>query len=132
MPRKPKPPPPETAPSALDLLDPAPVPQREPEPPAPPRQRRPPVGPREKGVRHDLRLLPAELREGGIAAGIIGLAQDLDRGFVTGRDAAAHAREIRQSLSALWERAPGERKGDKTDELAAKRARRLSAAADGE
>ena len=122
---------PETAPSALDLLDPAPAPQREPQPP-PVRNRRPPVGPREKGVRADLRKMPEELREGGIAAGIIGLAQDLDRGFVIGRDAAAHAREIRQGLMVLREMAPGDRKGDKTDELAEKRQRRLSATAAGE
>lgn len=128
MPRKKAP---ETAPSALDLLDPAPDPQVQP-PRPPPRTRRPPVGPREKGVRHDLRLLPGDLREGGIAAGLIGLAQDLDRGFVIGRDAAAHAREIRQGLTVLRELAPGERKGDKTDELADKRKRRLAAAADGE
>jgi len=129
MPRKTAP---ETAPSALDLLDPAPAPRREPAPPPPPRTRRPPIGPREKGVRRDLRLLPDDLREGGIAANLIGLAQDLDRGFVAGRDAASHAREIRQGLTVLRELAPGERKGDKTDELAAKRQRRLAAADAGE
>jgi hypothetical protein len=120
MPRKSQPQP---EPTALDRLDPAPV-------TAPARNRRPPAGPREKGVRADLRKMPEELREGGIAAGIVGLAQDLDRGFVTGRDAAAHAREIRQGLMVLREMAPGDRKGDTTDDLRERRERRLSASAD--
>lgn len=109
-------------PTALDRLDPSPVPPRQ------PRRRRRVLGDRERGVRRDLRLLPDELRLGGIAAGILGLARDLDMGIVAGRDAAAHQREIRQGLTTLRELAPGERKGDKTDDLAARREARLTAA----
>ena len=129
MPRKTRPDLVERIESELDRLDPAPV-TAPPSPPPLPKPRRQPVGPREKGVRHDLRLLPGELRKGGIAAGIIGLAQDLDRGFVIGRDAASHQREIRQGLTVLREQAPGDRKGDATDDLRERRERRLSASAD--
>jgi hypothetical protein len=121
-PRRNQPPEP---PTAMDVLDPAPREQRPPVPRA--RPRRPPPGEREKGVRHDLALLPEELRKGGIAAGLTGLARDLDQGFVTGRDAAGHVREIRQGLMVLREMAPGERNGDQTDDLRARRERRLTA-----
>jgi hypothetical protein len=111
-------------PSALDLLDPAPREQRPPAP-RPPRRR---AGDAERAVRRDLALLPDELRKGGIAAGALKLAMDLDTLMVTGRDRAAHVREIRQCLITLREQAPGDRKGDKTDDLQAKREARLEAA----
>lgn len=106
----------------MDRLGPAPAPPRQP-------RRRRVIGNRERGVRRDLKRLPDELRLGGIAAGIIGLAMDLDMGLVAGRDAAAHQREIRQGLTVLREMAPGKRAGDKTDELAARREGRLAAQA---
>lgn len=103
---------------------------REPDAVIPPRRtrktRKPEAGPREQGVLNDLESFPEDIRKGAIAAGLIGLARDLDQGIVMGRDAAAHAREIRQGITALREMAPGERKGDTVDELGARRASRLA------
>lgn len=104
----------------------------QPAPPPKPRRRRPPEpGEREKGVLHDLSMLPEHLRRGGIAAGAIGLARDLDGGIVMGRDAASHQREIRQSITQLREWAPGAAADDKTDEVRERRERRLGQASGG-
>lgn len=119
---------PDTEPTALDLLDPAPA-QPEPDIAAPPpRPRRRRKGPIEQAVGRDLALLPADLRRGGIATSALRLARELDSMIVVGRDAAGHAREIRQCLMTLREISPGEKKGDKTDELGARREARLAAA----
>lgn len=93
--------------------------------PARPRPRR--KGPVETGVARDLKLLPAQLRNGGIANAILWLAAELDTGELASRDAAGHAREIRQSLVTLAELAPGEGRGDRTDEVRDRRERRLRA-----
>jgi hypothetical protein len=71
----------------------------------------------ETGVTADLRQLPAQLRKGGIASAALRLARELDTGGLAPRDAAGHAREIRQSLVTLADLAPGEGRGDRTDEI---------------
>jgi hypothetical protein len=122
--------PPETQPSALDMLDPAPVPVAEPvppgrEPPPPPEPYQP--GFIEQAVMADLLNFPAEFARGAIAASALRLARELDMGLVVGRDAAGHAREIRQSITTLREMSPGERQGDKTDDLRTRREARMQA-----
>ena len=74
---------------------------------------------------HDLAPLPEYLRKGGVAAAALRLAMELDTGIVAGRDAAGHAREIRQCITALREWAPGAAADDKTDEARGRRERRL-------
>lgn len=128
MPRKAAAPDPQ--PSALDLLDPAPAPEARQEtgagPPPPRRTRRPPKGPYVKAVEKDLARLPDDLADGAVAAGMLRLAAELDTGLVMGRDAAAHVREIRQSYTTLKELAPAGNKSDKTDDLTARREKRMS------
>jgi hypothetical protein len=128
MPRKTGPAAPDPQPSALDLLDPAPEAQQEPGtgPPLPRRTRRPAKGPYQKAVEKDLARLPDDLSDGAVAAGMLRLAVELDAGLVLGRDAAAHVREIRQSFTTLKELSPAGRKNDKTDDLTARRERRMS------
>lgn len=130
------------APSAMDLLDPAPY-----LPPEPPpsqadeslirgieerQQDRPKrnaprrKGPVELAVLRDLKAFPDDLRQGGIAAAALRMAMELDAGIVLGRDAAGHAREIRQCLVQLREFAPGEVRGDATDEIRERREKRLA------
>jgi hypothetical protein len=101
-------------------------PENGPDAQAPPAgRRRPRKGPVETAVCHDLGPLPDYLRKGGVAAAAVRLAAELDMGVVTGRDAAGHAREIRQCLTALREWAPGAAADDHTDEVRARRERRL-------
>ena len=64
--------------------------------------------------------MPAALAKSAIAASAVSLALDLDAGGMTPRDKAGHERELRMCMMTLAEQAPGERKGDITDE---KRAR---------
>lgn len=111
--------------SELDRLDPAP--RERLAPPGPPRPRRK-VGTVERAVRAELKVLPDDLRKGGIAAVIIELAQVMDLHVLDPRNQSGHAREIRQGLMTLREMAPGERKGDQTDEVRERRERRLTAA----
>jgi hypothetical protein len=80
-------------------------------------------------VAHDLVPLPEHLRKGGVAAAALRLAMEMDAGVVLGRDAAGHAREIRQCITALREWAPGAAADDKTDEVRDRRERRLGLAA---
>ena len=112
------------------------MPRKQIEPPAAPREpdavippgRRnsePEPGFHEQSVLDGLESFPQDIRRGPIAASMIGLAREWDVLVYMGRDAPGHAREIRQSYMALREMAPGERKGDKTDELSERRARRL-------
>jgi hypothetical protein len=100
----------------------------QPRPPARPRPRR--KGPVEAGVASDLRQLPAPMRKGGIASAALRLARELDTLGLAPRDAAGHAREIRQSLVTLAEMAPGEGRGDRTDEIRDRRERNLRLRAD--
>jgi len=95
-----------------------------PRPPRPAPRRK---GPVETGVSADLKLLPAQLRKGGIASAMLRLARELDTGGLTPRDAAGHAREIRQATVTLADLAPGEGRGDQTDEVRDRRERRLRA-----
>jgi hypothetical protein len=52
----------------------------------------------------------------------------MDLHILDPRNQSGHAREIRQCLTVLREMAPGERKGDQTDDLRDRRERRLQAA----
>jgi hypothetical protein len=83
----------------------------------------------EDSVLHDLARLPEDMREGGVARIALFCAQQLDSAVVNGlapRDAAAYARELRLALAQLREMAPGEVKGDMTDEVRERRERRLA------
>lgn len=104
----------------MDRLDPA--------PPAPRRRSpaKPKAGPNEEAVLRDLAALPEDLRKGGIAAIAITLAKALDAGDMSPRDTAAMAAQLRMSLTTLREIAPGEAKGDHTDEVRERRERRLA------
>jgi hypothetical protein len=117
-------------PSALDQLDPAPAERRRPDPPAPPRRPRQ-QRPRkvEPSVVGELKTMPEVMRKSAIAATALLLARELDTLDMTARDTAGHARELRMAMTTLHEMAPGERKGDDTDEVRARRERRLAAAA---
>jgi hypothetical protein len=110
---------PESEPTELDRLDPSPEPARPPR--RPPRRR----GPVETGVRKDITRLPEAMRKGGIAAAALALAAELDTGHLPPRESAGHAREIRQCLTTLAEMAPGDARGDQTDEVRQARERRL-------
>lgn len=106
----------------LDRLDP---------PARPPRARRERAAPRRKGaveaaVARDLKAMPAALRNGAIAAAAAKLAHELDAMPMTPRDAAGHARELRMCMTQLADLAPGERKGDVTDEVRARREARMA------
>ncbi len=79
----------------------------------------------EDAVQGDLAELPASMRRGGIAAVALMCARILDEGGLAPRDAAGFAREMRLSLAQLREMAPGEVKGDATDEVKLKRDQRL-------
>jgi hypothetical protein len=76
-------------------------------------------------VLRDLAALPDDLRKGGIAATAVRLAIELDGGGMSPRDLAATAAQLRMSLVTLREIAPGEAKGDHTDEVRERRERRL-------
>lgn len=125
MPRK-KTAPEDVRPSALDVLDPAPQAQFDPdeEPPEPPPPPEP--GPYQRAVERDLDRLPRDLATGAVAAGMLRLAAEIDQGFVAGRDVSGHVREIRQSYTTLKELAPAGNKSDKTDELTTRREKRMT------
>lgn len=103
-----------------------PVTPREPDAVIPPRRdSEPEPGFHEQSVLDGLESFPEDIRRGPVAANMIGLAREWDVLGLMGRDSPGHAREIRQSYMALREMAPGERKGDKVDELNGKRGLRL-------
>jgi hypothetical protein len=106
--------------TGMDRLDPAPQPPRAPRRPA---RRR---GAVELGVHRDITRLPDAMRKGGIAAAALALAAELDTGELPPRESAGHAREIRQCLVTLAEMAPGDARGDQTDEVRQRRERRLA------
>lgn len=117
-------------PTALDLLDPSPAADEDDLP-----DQLPAAVPREPGeieqsVIDKLRELPGSYGKHPIAAGARRLARELDSNLVIGRDAAGHVREMRQCMATLHEMAPGERKGDQTDDLRARRETRMLAAGD--
>jgi hypothetical protein len=80
----------------------------------------------ESAVMSDLAQLPVTMRKGGVAAVALSCARVLDEGGLAPRDAAGYAREIRLSLAQLREMAPGDVKGDGTDEVSQRRERRLA------
>jgi hypothetical protein len=108
----------------LDRLDPVPAPAPPPRPPrAAPRRK----GAVESAVARDLKTMPAALRGGAIAAAALKLARELDELPMTARDTAGHARELRMCMTQLADLAPGERKGDVTDEVRERREARMTA-----
>ncbi len=74
------------------------------------------AGPCVLAVRKDLRMLPDSLRKGEHTLQAVGA-----------REIPVFTREIRQSITTLMQMAPGEVKGDQTDEAKDKRERRLTA-----
>jgi hypothetical protein len=113
----------------LDRLDPPPS---QPEPPAPEQPRRVRIPSRRKGLieaatAFELKMMPEALRKGAVAAAALRLARELDGPLpMTPRDTAGHARELRMCMTLLAEQAPGERKGDTTDEVRARREARMA------
>lgn len=80
----------------------------------------------EDAVQRDLAELPDGMRRGGIASVALMCARILDEGGLAPRDAAGFAREMRLSLAQLRDMAPGEIKGDMTDEVRERREKRLA------
>lgn len=80
----------------------------------------------EESVRTDLAELPEKMRRGGVARVALSCARVLDQGGLSPRDAAGFMRELRLALAQLREMAPGEVKGDATDELKQRREQRLA------
>jgi len=79
-----------------------------------------------EAVRNDLARLPPEMRVGGIAQSALLCAQALDQGDLLPRDFQALIRELRLALAHLQDTAPGDRRGDTTDEVRRKREERLA------
>jgi hypothetical protein len=79
----------------------------------------------EAALRKDLGTLPAELREGALAATCQVLARRIDAGM-SARDAITAAKELRTTLGTLISQAPAREDGDVIDELRARRENRLS------
>lgn len=80
----------------------------------------------EESVRADLAEMPLKMRRGGVARVALSCARILDQGGLSPRDAAGFMRELRLALAQLREMAPGEVKGDVTDEVKERRERRLA------
>jgi len=110
--------------SELDRLDPAPLPPRPLRRPRPPARRK---GEQEKAAYDELKTMPPALRKSAIAVSALILARRIDANASTDRDATGMHRELRMHMETLADRAPGERKGDSTDEVRARREARLSA-----
>lgn len=82
----------------------------------------------EESVKADLMELPLKMRRGGVARAALTAARILDEGGLAPRDAAGYLREMRLALAQLRDMAPGEVKGDATDEVRERRERRLGLA----
>lgn len=80
----------------------------------------------EDAVLSDLARLPEDMRQGGVAAAALFCARSLDEGGLSPRDAAGFVGQMRLALAQLREMAPGEVKGDTTDEVRAMREKRLA------
>jgi hypothetical protein len=80
----------------------------------------------EEAVKSDLAQLPPAMRGGAVAAVALWSAQQLDNGGLAPRDAAGFAREVRLAMAQLREMAPGDVKGDVTDEVRVRREKRLA------
>jgi hypothetical protein len=80
----------------------------------------------EAAVLTDLARLPDDMLQGGVARVAVFCARALDSGGLSPRDAAGYAREIRLALAQLRDMAPGEVKGDHTDEIRERREKRLA------
>jgi len=78
-----------------------------------------------ESVLHDIRRLPDDMQQGGVASVALYCAQQLDMGGHSPRDAAGFVQQLRMALAQLREMAPGEVKGDVTDEVRAQREKRL-------
>ena len=87
------------------------------------------MGPMEEGVQSDLRRLPDDLRQGGIAMAALYAARQLDgldNAFdLPARDAAAFLAQLRHCLTELRALAPGQAEDDPTQDARDKRDKRL-------
>jgi len=108
----------------LDRMDPAPVPAAPPPPRRPPPRRK---GEQELATYNELKTMPAALRRSAIAVSALILSRRIDAQDSTDRDATGLHRELRMHMDDLRDMAPGERKGDATDEVRARREARLTA-----
>lgn len=87
------------------------------------------MGPVEEGVREDLGTMPENLRRGAMAQTALLLARQLDSAaefMLQARDIAAFTAQLRHCMTQLREWAPGEARGDRTDEARVKREERLT------
>lgn len=82
----------------------------------------------EEAVLADIAKLPLDMQAGGVARVAVFCARELDSGMLPPREAASFSREIRLALAQLRDMAPGEVKGDVTDEVRAKREKRMAEA----
>lgn len=80
----------------------------------------------EDAVTADLLRLPADMRAGGVAQVALFCARQLDGGMLSARDATGFSREVRLALAQLRDMAPGDVKGDVTDEVRVRREKRLA------
>ena len=79
-----------------------------------------------EAVESDLAELPEVMRRGGIARVALMAADVLDEGGLIPRDAAVFLARVQIALVQLREMAPGEVKGDATDEVRERREKRLA------
>ncbi len=79
----------------------------------------------EDAVHRDLAELPDTMRRGGIAAVALHAARRLDEGGLVPRDEGVFLARVQIALAQLREMAPGEVKGDPTDEVKLRRDKRL-------
>lgn len=80
-------------------------------------------------VERDLEGLPAEFRDGGLAAGLLALAAGVENERVSLAQKTMAQKEIREGLDRLRELAPPAQREDAVDELRKRRDRRRSKAA---
>ena len=81
----------------------------------------------EEATYSDLSRYPAAIRDGGVAQLALDLARLMDIGDILPRDRAALAQQYRQCMDNLRLQAPGDIKGDLTDELRQRREKRMAA-----
>lgn len=92
----------------------------------PPRRKQ---GAHERAVHADLRRLPREERQGGLAQLALELARRLDEGELSSRDLAAVSSQFHTVLLTLAKKQEPPAVLDPVDELAKRRARRIGSAA---
>lgn len=81
-------------------------------------------GAHERAVRRDLRRLPAEDRQGGLAQLAVGIAQRLDDELLSARDFASLSAQMHSVLVTLAKNLEPPAVADPVDDLAKKRRER--------